>query len=41
MGAATDLAYVWFTLWNVPVEWVFEVKLSYFAGGGGEIFSLA
>ena len=40
MGAATDLAYVWFTLWKVPVEWLFQVKMSYFAGGVAEVFTL-
>lgn len=41
MGAATDLAYVWFTLWNVPVDWAFQAKLAYFGGGAAEIFMLA
>lgn len=41
MGAATDLAYLWFTLWRVPADWVFQATLSYFARGDAEILSLA
>ncbi|MFN0018098.1 MAG: hypothetical protein ACKVP0_07560 [Pirellulaceae bacterium] len=38
--AAADLAYLWFSLWKVPLDWVFQAKLSYFHATGAEIFSL-
>lgn len=40
VSAATDLAYLWFTLWRLPADWVFQAKLSYFARGVAEVFPL-
>ncbi len=39
--AATDLAYVWFTLWKVPVDWIFQIRMDYFAATSAENFTLA
>lgn len=40
LAAAADLAYLWFSLWRVSLDWVFQAKLSYFHGGTAELISL-
>jgi hypothetical protein len=32
MAAAQDTAYVWFTLWALPLDWVFYTRTAYFKG---------
>ena len=40
-SATTDLVYLWFSLWRVPVDWTFQAKLGYFEGGSAKISLVA
>ena len=37
---ASDLAFLWFNVWRVPLDWVFHLKTNYFGSGTAEFFSL-